>query len=89
MPTKDQASTSRADSFDPEPATFEATSSRSIDHDRGNRQKDPLIRGSLGYTSFPSGPSNLTDLAYTWFFETTQFILYIQNKQPQGVDNSQ
>jgi hypothetical protein len=79
MYTKDQASTSRADSFDPEPATFEATSSASIDHDRGNREKDVLIRGSLGCTSFSGSPSNLTDLVCTWFFETTQFILYIQN----------
>jgi hypothetical protein len=71
MPIKDQASTSRADSFDPEPATFEAISSASIDHDRGNREKDPLIQGSLGCTSFPGGPVNLIDLGCTWFFETT------------------
>jgi hypothetical protein len=88
-PTKDQGSSSRVDSINPEPTTFKATSSSSIDHDRGNREKDPLIRGSVGCTSFPGGPVNPIDLGCTWFFETTQFIPYIQNKQPQGVDNSQ
>ena len=70
-PIKDQASSSRADSFNPELVTFKATSSANIDHDRENREKDPLIRGLLGYTSFPGSLVNLTDLRYTWFFKTT------------------
>lgn len=88
MYTKDRALTSSASSFSPEPTIFRALSSATIDYDKGNEQKDPVMLGSLGCSGFSGGPANPTDPSCTWFFHTDKFLPYIQNSQPQGATNS-